>query len=1378
MRMILSKSIAVTLSLLLLSGCNSSEEETQTGITYYDENRDSDNNSQEEGNNTSNNTEDESTAGTDNSPDYDRDGVADYYDQYPQDPDRISERGYKYESWDKRVTSVDEILNSDLLSTIAQVSENRNSDFDLPTNVSDNFVQRVRAYIVPDETADYYFYVAADDGASVWLSDDAIDNGEDPIIELKKYTGHNNFKKYASQKSKVIHLEAGKPYYLEVIAFEGSGGDNLSLAWSKSTNSGESTPRIISSENLQQYYFPTAGERPPVIIPPIDVEDKEACAKQYFTETVKPLLSTCVACHTPSGIAKTTKLVLKTLGATNDTYNYNTLKGYIKSTGQNIIKKNNGAIAHAGGAKYDMLKSVQMDKFIDYIADPSECQSTVIPPVVEPPVVVPPVTVEPPVVVLPPVVTLPPAMEGTYDKDGDGVFDVLDLFPDDASRIGENGFYRETWSKRVNTVADAIDAGVFDTEPNAKTTMTDDFDAPVNVADYYVQRARAYIKPLETADYYLYVAVDDGAKVYLSTDADASKKELIIETEKWTSHNNFKNDDEHKSKMIRLESGNLYYVEVLAREGGGGDNLSLGYSTVSNGRESSVKVVAQEMIESFYMSADFTAEDFGDADMDGIPNYLDADKDNDGVLNDNDLFPLDPLESADTDEDGLGDNRDTDDDNDGVADSEDEYPLDASKSDDKPKEETLNTSVIQAKCVVCHYNNGPASFTNFKFKKGNTIAEVNYNETELSFYITGKTDGGQVLLEKSRGLRNHGGGATVSLGSTEYKLLSDFIAKFSSSTDKVMSNDGTFSIEPKSQTYRRASLYLTGEIPTQAKLQGMDSVSDTRLRSEILDLMKGEGFHNFLKDGANDRLHSRHLKTSDNGATEYNKFYKPNASDNEKRTQVRQDLAEEPLELIAYVVENDLPYSEILTADYTMVSQYTDESYNTGLNLSLGEWRKAKNRGQDMKTAETYGDDATGNSRITDYPHAGVLSTWAFLSRYPTTATNRNRTRANWTMQHFLGYNIEKSAARTIDIAEVEDEANPIMNNAACTSCHQTMDPIAGAYKYFHERVGYKAYGTDSLDGTYRKNNIGVNNWYHDVLPAGYRGMNAPSSNDPLQWLAKRLVEDYRFAESVVKFWWLPVFGENVLDSESADREHFDTQSLIITALANDFRDHMNLKQLLTDMVMSDTFRAEKKVNASIEDSEVSLHMGARHLLSPRALKNKTESLTRFVWGNNNPKLDKDYYMLYGGIDDIAVDTRPTDLTNIMFKVAERQALELGCAIVLHDFDFDQDERRLFTEVERETLSESDIKRQIVVLFERMLNRRVGIDSQQVEEAYMLFLELQEAHKNQGGNSRLNTSGTRCDNRKSGSDNDQYHVLAPWRGLVTALMSDPDYLYE
>jgi len=71
-----------------------------------------------------------------------------------------------------------------------------------------------------------------------------------------------------------------------------------------------------------------------------------------------------------------------------------------------------------------------------------------------------------------------------------------------------------------------------------------------------------------------------------------------------------------------------------------------------------------------------------DGDGDGLGDACDSDRDNDGVENLEDAFPLDESESIDTDGDSVGNNADPDDDGDGVFDSDDAFPLDASESID------------------------------------------------------------------------------------------------------------------------------------------------------------------------------------------------------------------------------------------------------------------------------------------------------------------------------------------------------------------------------------------------------------------------------------------------------------------------------------------------------------------------------------------------------------------------------------------------------------------------------------------------------------------------------------------------------------------------
>lgn len=90
-----------------------------------------------------------------------------------------------------------------------------------------------------------------------------------------------------------------------------------------------------------------------------------------------------------------------------------------------------------------------------------------------------------------------------------------------------------------------------------------------------------------------------------------------------------------------------------------------------------------------------------DTDKDGIVNSADSDDDNDGVLDVEDAFPLDPSESQDSDGDGTGDNADAfpenpaekaDSDGDGVGDNADAFPNNAAETEDSDGDGVGNNS--------------------------------------------------------------------------------------------------------------------------------------------------------------------------------------------------------------------------------------------------------------------------------------------------------------------------------------------------------------------------------------------------------------------------------------------------------------------------------------------------------------------------------------------------------------------------------------------------------------------------------------------------------------------------------------------------------------
>ena len=596
------------------------------------------------------------------------------------------------------------------------------------------------------------------------------------------------------------------------------------------------------------------------------------------------------------------------------------------------------------------------------------------------------------------------------------------------------------------------------------------------------------------------------------------------------------------------------------------------------------------------------------------------------------------------------------------------------------------------------------------------------------------------MLHKIQGVA-HGGGVQVPAGSPEFAFLERFLRLLDgSAAGSGRTPDTLFegvTMASPARTLRRAALVFAGRAPTATELASVSSGREEHLRAAIRRLMAGEGFHRFLIRGGNDRLltdqwldRPAYRLNGFPGLVEFINQHHHRIKAAHERFENRWDdpdyragtiwtnhgLARAPLELIAHVAENDLPYTEILTADYVMANAKTAGAYGaeTKFNDSGNPFEFQPSRiasyyrRDDSMVVEQHPDLGPkvinpGNLK-TEWPHAGILNTFAFLQRYPTTPTNRNRARSRWTYYHFLGLDIEKSASRTTDPVALADTDNPTLKNAACTVCHSVLDPVAGAFQNYGENGAYReaSGGLDSLDGLYKEAAgspyVEGDTWYRDMRAPGFDGTAVPDAANSLQWLARRIAEDERFAEGTVKFWWPAVLGvpvaeppEDQGDSDFAGRLlASNAQEAEVQRLAAAFRAGIaggrpyNLKDLLAEIALSPWFRAESLADADPVRVAALRDAGMERLLTPEELAWKTEGLTGYMQGrrvSGEGMLDSELLgsrrLLYGGIDSEGVIERSRDMTPVMAAVARAHAVEAGCAVVAREFFFLPDGQRM-----------------------------------------------------------------------------------------------------
>ncbi|MCP5335076.1 MAG: c-type cytochrome [Oceanospirillaceae bacterium] len=280
-------------------------------------------------------------------------------------------------------------------------------------------------------------------------------------------------------------------------------------------------------------------------------------------------------------------------------------------------------------------------------------------------------------------------------------------------------------------------------------------------------------------------------------------------------------------------------------------------------------------------------------------------------------------------------------------------------------------------------------------------------------------------------------------------------------------------------------------------------------------------------------------------------------------------LNQEPMRLIEYIVKENRPYTEILTADYTMVNYFSARAYNKHEQLTFRHLTNPK-----------YADIPWDPEhyvpvRFTEIPQAGLLTQMHFLKTYPTTATNVNRHRAYMVFKLFLDTDLlEIDGSRTLPDDILVDD--PTRNSPSCTGCHQIMDPVASTFRHWQL-------------GTVRRSNLNQAKWDQStILMPGFNGQEMDANNPaPLVWLGKEIAKDPRFARATVKTFFTEMTGAALLEvpaenSPQAAHALYDFQQQVINDLAAKFiASGYNFKSLIVNLLATDYFNDQDFVGGS-----------------------------------------------------------------------------------------------------------------------------------------------------------------------------------------------------
>lgn len=742
--------------------------------------------------------------------------------------------------------------------------------------------------------------------------------------------------------------------------------------------------------------------------------------------------------------------------------------------------------------------------------------------------------------------------------------------------------------------------------------------------------------------------------------------------------------------------------------------------------------------------------------------------------------------------------------------------------------EEVWTKVTAESCLKCHKEGGDAEDSKLVLLDparltGDKRAEaLRANRVAFAAMAQLKENDSSRLLLKAAGKVKHGGKEAVKPDSTGYRILAEFVrlvnapdnaAAFAKANAEAEKNappffEGVTMLDDR-KLLRRVTLQLGARLPTEAE-QSLVASGGLRAMPQILDaLMKEDAFYNRLREAFNDVFLTIGIDDNPETVLSYDHFSKTRLwyqntnsnheflghyTDEKERRQAGYKLADEyrkaiqgePMQLIDYIVRNERPFTEIVTADYIMVTPYSSRGY--------GIYEEIKDRFKDPKDPFEYipvklkaligrNKDQNQDSATGFYAHAGILSTFQYLRRYPTTDTNRNRQRGRVFYAQFLGVDVLELAARVSDAAAVQSKFEiPTMQASECVVCHKTLDPVAGCFQDYWKFADEGIYGR-------RKGG-----WFTDMFAPGYEGEDLPASERwrALQWLGERTAKDPRFAVAMVEHGYYLLTGRKVLlppkeledTLYAAKRRAYSEQRKQTEAIATRFAaTGYNFKQVLKDWVLSDFYRADgvATVAANPARSAELDDVGLVRMLAPEQVERKVAAVFGKGWGRLHHS-DGGLNMLYGGIDSKEVTERATDPSGAMGAIQRILANDVACKQTALDFSRAPADRKLFPNIEPDVIpgsspeADAKIRAAIVHLHQRVLGRHDSANSPEVERTFQLFAGIvgDAAGKKNFEKQEIYS----CRQNLVQPVPDPNYTVRAWRGVITYLLRQEEFLYE
>lgn len=145
------------------------------------------------------------------------------------------------------------------------------------------------------------------------------------------------------------------------------------------------------------------------------------------------------------------------------------------------------------------------------------------------------------------------------------------------------GLLREIYSDITGAgMDDLLGAYSYPELPTERLLLTGGLETAADYADNYGQRIRGFITAPQTGAYVFWISGDDDCRLQLSADDDPLKVVTIASVTGYTSSRQFDKFPSQQSAPVNLVAGRRYAINVLHKDGVGGDHLAVRWRRPDN----------------------------------------------------------------------------------------------------------------------------------------------------------------------------------------------------------------------------------------------------------------------------------------------------------------------------------------------------------------------------------------------------------------------------------------------------------------------------------------------------------------------------------------------------------------------------------------------------------------------------------------------------------------------------------------------------------------------------------------------------------------------------------------------------------------------------